>query len=94
MEISQLSAAWIKAEDADDSSSDGYHWSIDYVIDLALDEKYEELWEFVKHTNKQEISNLVVEVLATGPLEDLLAGAGERYIAEIEELAKSDAKFS
>jgi hypothetical protein len=92
MDIKTLSEEWIKAEEQDDSSEQN-HWSIDYVIELPLDGKFEELWSFVQYTYKKDISKFVIENLAAGPLEDLLTYAGESYIEEIEQLASNDPKF-
>ena len=94
MDIEELSNEWIKAEESTDESDEENHWSIDYIIDLPLIGHYDELWAFIKQTYKKGMSNKVVGALAAGPLEDLLADAGETYIDEIEELAKEDPKFS
>lgn len=93
MDIKLLSEEWIKAEEMDDHSSKYNHWSVDYVIELHTDGKLDELWSFILYTYKQGISNKVIEVLAAGPLEDLLASGGEKYIDEIEDLARKDPKF-
>lgn len=93
MDIETLSREWIKAQEGETDSSGNNHWSIDYVIDLTLDGKSEELWSFIKHTYKQKLPNSVVEVLAAGPMEDLLANFGDKYIEEIEALAKTDKEF-
>lgn len=93
MDIKQLSAEWIKAEEQDDETSEHNHWSVDYVIELPLDGNFEELWSFIQYTYKNKMTNLVIENLAAGPLEDLLSYAGEAYIDEIEQLAKDDPKF-
>ncbi len=41
----------------------------------------------------KDISNKVIEVLAAGPVEDLLTSAGDKYIDEIGLLARQDPKF-
>ena len=94
MDIKSLSQEWIKAGESADDSSRENHWSIEYVLDLDLDGKFDELWSFILYTYKQDVSNKVIEILAAGPLEDLLANDGETYIDEIEVLARKDPKFN
>jgi Family of unknown function (DUF6869) len=93
MNIKHLAQEWIKAEESDENSSDQNHWAVDSVIDLPLERKYDELWRFIKYVHAQNPSNKVVEVLAAGPLEDLLAGSGDTYIDEIATLARKDPSF-
>ena len=94
MKIEDLSKEWVQASESSNEHSKENHWSIDYVLDLDTDDKFEELWSFILYTYKQNISNKVIEVLAAGPLEDLLANDGEKYIDEIETLARKDPKFN
>lgn len=94
MDIKLLSEEWVKAEESAGDSAGENHWSIDYVLDLHLDGKFDELWSFILYTYKQEISDRAIEMLAAGPLEDLLAGDGENFIDEIEALARKDPKFN
>jgi hypothetical protein len=93
MDIEHLSQEWIKAEARDTDSSNYNHWAVDYVIDLPLEGKYDELWNFIRCTYTKEISDKVIEVLAAGPVEDLLANAGENYIEQIGTLSRKDPKF-
>jgi hypothetical protein len=93
MNIEQLSEAWVKTLTENIETKDENHWVVDYVIDLIYDEKYSELWQFIEHTYKKDISNKAIEALAAGPLEDLLAKAGEQYIERVEKLALKDSKF-
>jgi len=93
MDTESLVKEWLEAQEADDGSSNENHWSVDYVIDLHIDGKSEELWSFIKNAYTKEISDKVISVLAAGPLEDLLVGHGEKYIDEIETLARQDPSF-
>jgi len=93
MNIEHLSQEWITAVERVETSSDQNHSAIDYVFDLHLDGKYDELWRFIKHAHSQKPSDKVVAVLAAGPLEDLLAGSGDTYIDEIATLARKDPRF-
>jgi len=93
MNTQKLSQEWIAAVNSDEKSSDENDKVIDYVMDLTYDKKFEELWEFIKYTYKQDINEKVTSVLAAGPLEDLLAKCGENYIKEIETLSRQEPKF-
>ena len=93
MDTESLAQEWVAAQEADDGSIKENHWSVDYVIDLHIDGKSEELWSFIKCAYTKDISDKVVSVLAAGPLEDLLNGYGEKYIDEIEALSRRDPAF-
>ncbi|HED35053.1 MAG TPA: hypothetical protein ENJ08_12715 [Gammaproteobacteria bacterium] len=93
MNLEKLSYEWIKAVDAHEASPGDDEGAIDYIMDLAYDENFDELWAFIKYTYKLEINDKVAGVLAAGPLEDLLAKKGEFYINEIETLSRQDPKF-
>jgi len=93
MKTQELSQEWIAAVNSDEKNSDENQTAIDYVMDLPYEEKFDELWEFIKYTYKQDINDKVISVLAAGPLEDLLANCGENYIKEIETLSRQEPKF-
>ena len=93
MDISILSEAWIKASAEADASSQENDWSVNYVIDLMLEGKFCELWTFVLSTYKKPMTGDALGLLAAGPLEDILAHAGEQYIDEIEVLIRQDPAF-
>ena len=94
MNIETLAEKWIAAAEFDGKPPSDNHWAIDYVIELPYDKKFNELWLFIKHAYKKDISNEIIEMLAAGPMEDLLSYAGESYIQEIEDLARKDPKFA
>ena len=93
MNIETLSKEWVQATESRNGSSEELPKAIEYVLNLTLNEKSEELWSFIKHTYKENISENVISNLAAGPLEDLLGYHGERYINEVEALARKDPKF-
>jgi len=93
MNIETLSKEWVKATESRNRNSEELPEAIEYVLNLNSTEKSEELWSFIKHTYKENISENVISNLAAGPLEDLLGYYGERYINEVEELARKDPKF-
>ena len=62
-------------------------------MDLSFEDKYGELWEFIKCTYPKDLPNSVEELFAAGPIEDFLAGAGEEYFDEVSSLSRRDSKF-
>jgi len=97
MNIDELSKEWIGAYTNEENNEEDLHWAVEYVMDLSFKSNknnYDELWSFIKHTYQQDISKKVISILAAGPLEELLSGAGELYIDVIEELARKDPKFN
>jgi hypothetical protein len=85
---------WIKHHEetwGDDHSE--LHWTDDYLINLLLNNKIEELWRFVIQTYREDLSQEVISILAAGALEDILARKGEEYIGRVELLAANDPKF-
>jgi len=93
IEIDKLSHDWIVAMEKSNESTENNDWSVDHVMDLPYEEKYDELWQFIKYTCKNNINEKVIGCLAAGPLEDLLVNTGEDYIKEIEVLARQEPKF-
>lgn len=93
MDLDNLVDKWIRAQETEQSQSSHNHWSVDYVIDLNVQDRFNELWAFVLQVYKRDISDNTLMNLAAGPLEDLLASAGPKYIDEVEELARKDPKF-
>ncbi len=85
---------WIKhQEETYDDEEAELHWTDDYLINLMLRGKIEELWLFVLRAYKKDLSKEVIGILAAGALEDVLATKGEKYIGRVEFLASNDAKF-
>jgi len=93
VDIETLSNEWIAAESVEFKKGDELHWAIEYVMDLSLDDKYQELWSFIKCTYSKDLPTQVEEIFAAGPIEDFLAGAGEKYFDEVSSLARRDSKF-
>jgi hypothetical protein len=67
-------------------------WASDKAIDLAL-ENPEELWDFILEVLKRDPVMEVIEVLASGPLEDFIAKLGDMVIDKVEARAAADPKF-
>jgi hypothetical protein len=94
MNIEKLSKEWIGAYTNNEKEVEDLHWAVEYEMNLTMNENYEELWEFIKHTYQQKLPQKVISILAADPMEDLLANAGEQYIKQIEELARKDSSFN
>lgn len=94
MKTAELVKEWVEAEEHSKRDGKFNHRAVNYVLELHLEEKFDELWSFIKLAYKEELSEKVMSSLAAGPLEDLLANAGEKYIDEIETLARKDKKFN
>ena len=67
--------------------------AIDTITDVHLDGDSETLWQFILATYEREMSRKVFAILAAGPLEDLLADFGPKYIDQVEALARKSPKF-
>lgn len=64
------------------------------VTELPMDGRHAELWRFVQSAYALTDVPDVLAVLAAGPLEDLLAGAGAAHIDDVEDLARRDVRFN
>lgn len=70
-------------------------WALAMVQDLALDGRWEELWEIVLALARRE-EEVEVEALAyvaAGPLEDIICKAGPEFIDRVEHEAKFNRQF-
>ncbi len=73
MKNEKLVREWIDATENDKRNGEFNHWAIDEVLDWRLENRFDDLWEFVKCAYQEQISLKVTSNLAAGPLEDLLA---------------------
>jgi hypothetical protein len=71
-------------------------WAVEAVIDFVVegDGDPDSLWQFILTVHKADRSDSICQVLSAGPLEDLLANFGERYINLVEEQARIDPAFA
>lgn len=67
-------------------------WVGDRFVDLA-DRDPERCWDLILAVIDVDEEEPVLAALAAGPLEDLLAAQGDRFIARIEGRARCDAAF-
>ncbi len=94
LNVNELSKEWIGAYTKEERNGDDLHWAVECVMNLTYKSNYDDLWNFIKHTYKQDIPQKIISILAAGPLEDLLSKAGEKYIDDVEELARNDPRFN
>jgi len=96
LELNRIVEAWIAGHEAENGSpeQERHWWAVSQVIDWDLDGDADRLWLFILATYNRNISDLVVSVLAAGPLEDLLAKHGPMFIERVEQLAGQDEKFN
>ena len=97
IELEQIVDAWIAGENAEHNSPEYQRnwWAIERVLDWSLERDTEQLWQFILAAYKRkEMSQKAAAVFAAGPIEDLLAFDGTRFIDRVEELARKDPRFN
>lgn len=93
--IEELAEAWIALEGAEEGSKehDELFWAFDRVCDLTHGSP-EQAWQFILVVLARASDNRIMEVLAAGPLEDLIVYHGDAVIARVEEEAKRNRIFA
>jgi len=93
--LKKLAEAWIShaKEIAEEKDTDTYAWAWDEEFDLKY-ENPKSLWELIQEIHARDENASVAEVLAAGPLEDLLSMHGPDFIDSIETKAKQDPSFA
>jgi hypothetical protein len=96
LELNRVVDAWVAGSEAENGTPEHERnwWAVSQVIDWALEGDSDRLWLFILTTYRRNISDRVVSLLAAGPLEDLLAKHGPKFIERVEELARQDQKFN
>lgn len=96
IELNRIVDAWIAGQEAEDGTPEcgANGWATTQVMDWVLEGEAELLWRFILLTYKRNISDRVVAILAAGPLEDLLAKHGPKFIDRIEQSAREDERFN
>ena len=96
IELNRIVDAWVAGQEAEGATPEheANWWAVSQVMDWALEGEAESLWQFILLAYKRDISDMVVAVLAAGPVEDLLAKHGPDYIGRVERLARVDEKFN
>jgi hypothetical protein len=71
---------------------DAKFWSFE-AMDRLRDSNPERCWSVILKIFEQDQSEKLLANLAAGPIEDLLATHGERFIERIETLARQEPRF-
>ena len=92
--MSALTNAWIHFHLAEKGSREREEteWATD-LYDLEYHDP-ETLWLFILAVHAQDQSPRIQECLSAGPVEDLLAKHGDRFIERVESRARQDPTFA
>lgn len=93
-ELLSLAEAWIGYWHAPAGSiaREQTSWATD-LYELKYDDP-ETLWQLILTVHAKDQSPRIQEVLSAGPVEDLLAEHGDRFIGRIEDEARRDPAFA
>lgn len=93
-ELLALADAWIAYHLAAKGSPEreATAWATD-LYELEYEEP-EALWQLILTIHSKDQSPRIQEVLSAGPVEDLLAKHGDRFIQRVEVQAQQDPKFA
>ena len=76
------------------NASDPLWWSIErFMIGHSNGASPEDCWPAILEILRRRPSESVLNVLAAGPLEDLIANCGDNFIERIEAEARKDPEF-
>jgi hypothetical protein len=89
-DTSKLTQSWIEFQR---TQNPDLEWSNDEFIDLA-NENPDVAWECILGVIETEHTDEILSNLAEGPMEDLLAEHGLKFIDRIESLSKENIVFS
>ncbi len=94
-EIQKIADAWIEmwTHDVDDPKREKFSWVDDFEYE-ATHEKPETGIELILEILRRNPGTEIIEVLAAGPLEDLLAYHGEAIIDRVEVEARTNGAFA
>ena len=93
-ELEAWASAYINASASEaPDPKDPNWWAIEKAMLASGDCEPQELWEFILLVLARNPPNSVMEVLAAGPLEELIAIAGASYISQIEKEARRNPAF-
>jgi len=95
MDLNEVAKAWVEmwGYEVDDPQRDQYDWVSDYEY-VAVYKNPELAIDLVIAILRLNPDNLIKEVLAAGPLEQVLAEHGPSIIARVESEAKKDLQFA
>lgn len=90
----KLVAAWIALHHAEAKSpeyNDNF-WAFTALSDLCETDP-DFCWELIEEIRRSDGSDIILANIAAGPLEDLLAQHGVRFIDRIEKQARDDKQY-
>ncbi len=95
-QMSEWASAYIEHyRDPDNKLADGPSWwaVAKFMIGYSEAASDEDCWFGILEILSRNPPNRVIEVLAAGPLEDLIAKRGERFMERIEDEARRNPAF-
>jgi hypothetical protein len=96
-DVESLATGWIRYWSAGGrdkpEASQPFEWAVDDVHDLDYSDP-EKLWAVIVQILKDPESEPHLDVLAAGPLENLLSAHGAVFIDRVEDLARHDTGFA
>jgi hypothetical protein len=94
-ELINLADSWIEYWHAPEglATKEKLSWVSDVEFDLRYNQP-EELWKLILEIHRKDRSIPIQQVLSAGPVEDLLAMHGDRFIERVEQEARKDPQFA
>jgi hypothetical protein len=93
-EVLRIAKAWIEYARLPNGPrhNDSNFWAWERLVELVLHNP-EDGWSVIDTIRHLDGSDPVLAILAAGPLEDLLACHGDKFIGRVEALARRDRQF-
>jgi hypothetical protein len=93
--VSRLAAAWSRAQQAFDRGDlPAHEWKGIFAVQRLAEKRPTELWQLILDVTATRPGPEVRDILAAGPLEDLIQNFGEEMLPEIEARAQADSYFA
>ena len=92
--VTRLAEAWSAAQSAYERGEiDSRQWKTIFAVQRLVDRDATLLWELIVDVLSLAPPPEVLEILAAGPLEDLIRNHGAEALSRIEKLAGEDTQF-
>lgn len=92
--VSRLAEAWRTAQEAYDRGDiNSSQWQAIFAVQRLADQDAETLWGLITEVLSLRPKEEVLEILAAGPLEDLISEFGAEMLSQIEARAETDEVF-
>ena len=93
--VSRLAAAWSRAQQAFNRGDlPAHEWKAIFAVQRLAEKRPTELWQLILDVTATRPGPEVRDILAAGPLEDLIQNFGEQMLPEIEARAQADRYFA